>query len=116
MPAAMTSETAFPAASVESNAASRVRTDPGRRSSRRVTFVTTASVPSAPHQHPEQVEAGAVEGRTAEMDHLPVGQDRLDPDDVMHREAVLQAVRAPGVLRPRCRRSEQMTWLDGSGA
>ena len=36
--------------------------------------------------------------RTANLHEIPVRQDRLDGEDVMHREAVLQAVRAARVF------------------
>ena len=60
--------------------------------------MTTASVPSDPTTQAEQVEPGRVDQRAAEVHHLAVGQHRLDAEHVMHGEAVLEAVRAAGVL------------------
>ena len=98
MPAAMTSETAFPR---------RVcRIERGQQRAHRL---GTAQQPEGhlrdhgqrplrPHQHPEEIEPGAVERRSPEVDHLAVGQHRLDAQHVVHGEAVLEAVGAPGVL------------------
>ena len=47
---------------------------------------------------PEQIGARRVDERAAEVHELAVGQHRLDAEHVMHGEAVLQAVRAAGVL------------------
>ena len=46
----------------------------------------------------EEVGAVRVERLAAQLDDLPVGQDERQPGDVMRREAVLQAVRASGIL------------------
>ena len=46
------------------------------------------------HEHTEDVDARRVERGPAEMDHLAVGKNGLDAQDVMNGEAVLQAVRA----------------------
>ena len=53
-PAPMIADTAAPAASVSSNAASRVRTDSGERVSRTVTSVAIPSVPSEPTSTPSR--------------------------------------------------------------
>ena len=46
----------------------------------------------------EQIEAGRVERGAADVDELAVGQHGLDAEHVVDGEAVLQAVRAAGVL------------------
>ena len=57
-----------------------------------------AERPLRSHDDAEQVHAVGVERLPAELDHLAVGQDDRRPGDVMGGEAVLQAVRAAGVL------------------
>ncbi len=47
----------------------------------------------------EQVGPVRVERLAAELDDLAVGQNDLEPRDVVDGEAVLEAVRAAGVLR-----------------
>ena len=94
----MMSETAAPPASIVSNAASSVCTVSGRRRIRTVIFVTTASVPSEPTSSAEQIRTWRVHERAADVHELAVRKHRLDPEDVMHGEAVLQAVRAAGIL------------------
>ena len=49
-------------------------------------------------EHAEQIEPGRVERGAAEVHELAVGQHRLDAEHVVDGEAVLQAVRAAGVL------------------
>ena len=98
MPAPMMSDTTAPPASIVSNAASSVCTVSGRRRIRTVTLVTTASVPSDPTIRPSRSGPGRVGERAAQVHELAVGQHRLDAEHVMHGEAVLQAVRAAGVL------------------
>ena len=107
MPAEMISDTAAPAASVDSNAARIVFTDSGTRRIRNVTFVTTASVPSDPTSAPSKIEARRVERRTAKVDHLAIRQHGFDAEHVMNGEPVLQTVRAARNFRRRCRRSSK---------
>ena len=98
MPHAMIAETASPASSIESKPASSVSTASGRRSSRSVALVTTASVPSDPTSTPSRSRPGRIEHGAAEVHQLAVRQHRFDAEHVVHGEAVLQAVRAAGVL------------------
>ena len=49
-------------------------------------------------EHAEQIEPGRVERGAAEVHELAVRQHGLDAEHVVHGEAVLQAVRAAGVL------------------
>ena len=57
-----------------------------------------ASVPSAPTRTLEQIEARRIERAAADVDQLTVREHGVDAEDVMHREAVFEAVRAAGVL------------------
>ena len=82
-----------------SKPASSVRTSSGLRTSRTVTAVTMPSVPSEPTTAPEQVVAGAVRAPPPEVDDVAVRRDQLGAEHVVGGEAVLQAVRAAGVLR-----------------
>ncbi len=50
------------------------------------------------HERPKDIDAGRVECGPAEMDHLAVGKNRLDAQDVMNGEPVFQAVRAAGIF------------------
>jgi hypothetical protein len=71
------SDTAWPASCVESKNAERsLRAD----------------------ERAQQVVARRVEGLATDLHELPVGQDELEPGDVVRREPVLEAVRAAGVL------------------
>ena len=91
-------DTAAPAASVESKAASSVRTRSGRRSTRSVTSVAMPSVPSEPTNAPSRSGPGdraRADSRTAS----PSGSTTTTASHVVDREAVLQAVRAARVLR-----------------
>ena len=115
MPAPMTSETAFPAASVESNAASRVRTDSGRRSSRSVTFVTTARVPSEPTSTPSRSRPGRSSAGPPRWIISPSESTASTPATWWTVKPYLRQCAPPefsATLPP----IEQMTWLDGSGA
>ena len=98
MPAAMISDTAAPAASVESNAARIVlhRLRHAQDAQRHLRDDRERAFRS--DERAEQIEAGRVERRPAEVHHLAVRQHRLDAEHVMNREPVLQAVRAAGVL------------------
>ena len=78
MPAAMISDTAAPAASVESNAARIVRTASGTRRILSVTFVTTASVPFGSDERAHQVQARRIERGAAKVHDLTIGQHGLD--------------------------------------
>ena len=98
MPAAMISDTAAPASLMLSNAASSVCTLSGLRRIRTTTFVTIGERAFAADEQPEQVGAGRVGERAADLHELAVRQHRFDREDVVHGEAVLQAVRAAGVL------------------
>ena len=88
-------DTAAPAASVESKAASSVTTRSGRRSTRSVTSVAMPSVPSEPTNTPRRSGPGIVR---RQRHHVAVGQHDHGAEHVVDREAVLQAVRAAGVL------------------
>ncbi len=50
-------------------------------------------------QRAEEIDSGRVQRRPAQVHHLAVGQHRLDAEHVVHRESVLQAMRAAGVFR-----------------
>ena len=95
IPAAITPETAPPASSVCAKPASSVRTVSGARRMRSVSFVAIPSVPSEPTNDAEQV--GSVVPHR-ELDELAVRQHDLGGEDVVDGEAVLEAVRAAGVL------------------
>ena len=98
MPAPMMSDTAPPPASIVSNAGEQrlhrfgPAQDPHRhlRDDRERAFRSD--------EQPEQIRAGRVDQRAAEVHDLPVGQHGLDAEHVVHGEAVLEAVRAAGVL------------------
>ena len=66
--------------------------------SARSTLVTTASVPSEPTSRPSRSGPGVSASAPPSVHELAVGQHRFDAEHVMHGEAVLQAVRAAGVL------------------
>ena len=85
----------MPAASVESKAASSVTTSSGRRSTRSVTSVAIPSVPSEPTNTPSTSGPGS----SADSRHdLAVREHDDRCEHVVDGEAVLQAVRAAGVL------------------
>ena len=63
----------------------------------------------------EQVVAGRVGRLAAEPHDVAVGRDDLDPGHVVGGEAVLQAVRAAGVLRDVAADRADLL-ADGSGA
>ena len=95
IPAATTPETAAPAWSVESKAASTVRTASGRRSRRSVTSVAIPSVPSEPTNTPSRSGPGeSLVSRTV----VAVGKHDEQRRDVVRGEPVLEAVRAARVL------------------
>ena len=96
IPAAITAETAPPASSVWAKPASSVRTASGARRMRSVSFVAMPSVPSEPTNAPSR---SGPSSQTEQLDELAVGQHDLGREHVVRREAVLQAVRAAGVLR-----------------
>ena len=98
MPAAMTSETALPADSVESKRRKerphrfRLAQEPQRHLGhhRQRAF--------RPDHHPEQVESWRVKRHPAHVNQLAVRKDGFQPQHVVHREPVLEAVRAARVL------------------
>ena len=98
MPAATIPETAAPAASIVWKPASSVRTACGVRTIRSVIRVTIPSVPSEPTITPRRSGPVRIERLAAELDDLAVGEDERQAGDVVCREAVLEAVRAAGVL------------------
>src|SRR5438093_877133 len=51
------------------------------------------------HDETDQIRSRRVGERALEAEELSVGHDRLDAEDVMRGEAVLQTVRAAGILR-----------------
>ena len=81
-----------------SNAASSVCTLSGLRRIRTTTLVTMASVPSDPTIRRQQIGPGRIGRLRSDVHELAVGQHRFHCQHVMHREAVLQAVGAAGVL------------------
>ena len=99
MPAAMMRETASPAASVESNAASSVWTASGRGRIRSATSVTMPSVPSEPTTTPSRSRPGASGTACPSCAMRPSGSTNVAASTWWIGEAVLQAVRAAGVLR-----------------
>ena len=98
MPAPMMSDTAAPASLMLLNAASSVCTLSGFRRIRTITFVTTASVPSLPTIRPSRSGPGASGNGLPICTSSPFGQHRFDRQDVMDGEAVLQTMRAAGIL------------------
>ena len=71
---------------------------PGVGTTRTMIFVATPSVPSEPTKTPQQVVAGQVELLAAQLHDRAVGEHDLQAAHVVRREAVLEAVRAAGVL------------------
>ena len=78
--------------------ASSVCTASGRRSIRTRRLGDDGQRAFGADEHAEQIEAGRVERGAADLHQLAVRQHRLDAEHVVHGEAVLQAVRAAGVL------------------
>ena len=91
-------ETASPAALVVSKNATIVLTASGTGTTRSVIFVQIAERALRADERAEQVVAGRVDLLAAERDDLAVGEHDLQAGDVVRREAVLEAVRAAGVL------------------
>ena len=98
MPSAMMADTASPAASIDAKPASSVvhRLGAPQQPQRRLRDDRQRALRS--DEHAEQIEARRIEHGAAEVHELAVGQHGFDAEHVMHREAVLQAVRAAGVL------------------
>ena len=116
IPAATIPDTAAPAASIESNAASTVRTASGRRSRRSVISVAIPSVPSEPTNDAEQVGPGRLERAAAEP-HEPrrPGSTTSRPVTWLTVNPYLRQCAPPefsATLPP----IVQTCWLDGSGA
>ena len=115
IPAATIPETAAPAASIESKAASTVRTDSGRRSTRSVISVAIPSVPSEPTNAPSR--SGPGDSRDAAEPHgLAVREARrASPVTWLTVNPYLRQCAPPefsATLPP----IVQTCWLDGSGA
>ena len=91
-------ETASPAARVESKKATSVLHRLGRRHDPQPHLGGDPERPLRADEGAEQVVARRVELLAAERDQLAVGQDDLQPAHVVRGEAVLEAVRAAGVL------------------
>ena len=92
------SDTASPACDVVSKNATIVLIASGTGITRRVIARADAERALRADERPEQVIAGVVELLAAERDDLAVGEHDLQARDVVRREAVLEAVRAAGVL------------------
>ena len=95
----MIAETASPASSIEGNAASCVVTASGLRSDAKRDLGRDPERPLRADERPDQVGPVRVERLAAELDDLPVGEHDREARDVVHGEAVLEAVRAARVLR-----------------
>ena len=95
----MIAEVAAPASSVVAKAASSVRTDSGSRVSRTRHLGGDAERALRADERAEQVVAGRVRRPAAQPDQLAVRRDDLRAGHVVGGEAVLEAVRAAGVLR-----------------
>ena len=93
-------ETASPAASIESKAAEQRHDRLGLADDPQRHLGGDAERPLGADDDAEQVgPVVGVDRLAAELEQLAVGQDHLRARDVVDREAVLQAVRAAGVLR-----------------
>ena len=95
IPAAITCETASPAASVVAKPASSVRTASGTRSTRTVIRTAIPSVPSEPTNTPSRSGPVVV---ARERDELAVGEHDVGRENVVDGEPVLEAVGAARVL------------------
>ena len=93
------SPTVSPAASIDGKSASTVRTACGVCSSRTVTLVQTPSVPSEPMNSPRRSGPACSPVGPPSVTTRAVGEHDLHLQHVVGGEAVLQAVRAAGVLR-----------------
>ena len=87
-----------PRAPAESKKATSVRTVSGVGITRSQIFVATPERPLGADEGAQEVVAGPVELLAADLHELAVGQHELEPGDVVGGEAVLEAVRAAGVL------------------
>ena len=97
-PLPITSETVALASSTVSKTASSVLTASGRGTRRTITLVAMPRVPSRAHEDAGEVVARQVQRLAAELDHLPLGSDHLQPQHVVGGDAVQQGVGAAGVL------------------
>ncbi len=98
MPAAMMSLTAPPASSMLWKPTSIVCTDSGTRTMPERDLGRDAEGALAAHEGPEQVVAGMLRRRPAEVHHLAAGEHDGGSHDVVDGEAVFQTVRTAGVL------------------
>ena len=98
IPAAMIPDTAAPASSVDGKVAKKVRVTSGLRRRRSVASVTIPRVPSAPTSAASRSYPGGSAAGPPRSTTVAVGEDHARGEDVVRREAVLQAVRAAGVL------------------
>ena len=99
MPAAMIAEVAAPAWSVLSKPTRSVRTSSGQADQPDGHRGDDAERALGADDGAEQVVAGAVGRDPAERHDVALGGDEVGAEDVVGGEAVLQAVRAAGVLR-----------------
>ena len=99
IPAATMSLTTSPAAATDGKSASSVRTDSGVRSSRTVIFVVMPSVPSEPRNTPRRSGPACSPVSVPSVTTEPSGSTTSHGQHVVGGEAVLEAVRAAGVLR-----------------
>ncbi len=95
----MIAETASPASSIVRNAARCVVTASGLRRMRSVISVAMPSVPSEPMKVPSRSGPSASSALPPSSTISAVRQYHRQTRDVIHGEAVLEAMRAAGVLR-----------------
>ncbi len=111
----MIADTAPPASSMESKAASSVSTASGLRSSRSVAFVTTPSVPSDPMSTPSRSSPGGSSVGPPIVTRSPLGSTASTPSTWCTVKPYFRQCAPPefsAMLPP----IEQTLWLDGSGA
>ena len=99
MPAAMIADVAAPAWSVLSKPTSRVRTSSGQADQPDGGGRDDAERALGADDGPEQVVAGGVRRDSSERHRLPLRGHEVGAEDVVGGEAVLETVRATGVLR-----------------
>ena len=95
----MIAPTAAPALSTSGNAASSTLAQAGLGRSFTVTSTTTPEQSLRAGHQCEQVVARGIHGAAADGDALAVGGDHGELEDVVHGQAILQAVKAARVLR-----------------
>ena len=98
MPAPMISPTASAASRTLGNTASTVSTRSGSGSSFTVTCVMTPRLPSLPVSNASTSKPAASSERPARLDRIAVAIDRAHREDVVGREAVLEAMHAARIL------------------